>query len=134
MLYIAICDDDRYMLESLKKLVKDFFVQNNLDLKIRLFTSGEELLRYEDRIDILFLDIQMKNMNGMETAKRLRQLDFRGFLIFITVLKELVFQAFEVQAFDYLLKPVQEDHFAKTIRRFLYCMKNAKDNIGRAHV
>ncbi len=127
MLYIAICDDDRYMLESLKKLVKDFFVQNNLDLKIRLFTSGEELLRYEDRIDILFLDIQMKNMNGMETAKRLRQLDFRGFLIFITVLKELVFQAFEVQAFDYLLKPVQEDHFAKTMRRLLDCMKNAKD-------
>lgn len=127
MLYIAICDDEKYMLESLKNLVNDFFARSNINIKIILFTSGEELLQYENRIDILFLDIQMKNMNGMETAKRLRQSDFKGYLIFVTILKELVFQAFEVQAFDYLLKPIQEDHFAKTMYRLLECMQNAKD-------
>lgn len=127
MLYIAICDDEKYMLESLKNLVNDFFARSNTNIKIILFISGEELLQYENRIDILFLDIQMKNMNGMETAKRLRQSDFKGYLIFVTILKELVFQAFEVQAFDYLLKPIQEDHFEKTMYRLLECMQNAKD-------
>lgn len=127
MLFIAICDDDQYMLEALKKLVNDFFRENNTDIKVMLFASGEELLRYGKHIDILFLDIQMKNIDGMETAKKLRQSDFKGFLIFVTILKELVFQAFEVQAFDYLLKPIQEDSFSKTMVRLLDCMKNAKD-------
>lgn len=92
-----------------------------------LFASGEELLQYEDHIDILFLDIQMKKLNGMETAKKLRQSDFKGFLIFITILKEMVFRAFAVQAFDYLLKPVREDHFSKTMYRLLDCLKKTGD-------
>lgn len=127
MLCIAICDDDRYMLETLKSLVKDFFAKNNIDIRIMLFASGEELLQYENHIDILFLDIQMKKLNGMETAKKLRQSDFKGFLIFITILKEMVFRAFEVQAFDYLLKPIQEDSFSKTMYRLLDCLKKAGD-------
>lgn len=127
MLLIAICDDDFYMLEMLKKLVKDFFVENNIDVMLTLFTDSGELLQYENQIDILFLDIQMKNMDGMETAKKLRQSDFKGFLIFVTILKELVFQAFEVQAFDYLLKPIQEDYFYNMMYRLLDCIKNTKD-------
>ena len=128
MLFIAICDDEQYMLEALKKLVKDFFVKNNTDIVIMPFTSGEQLLQYENHIDILFLDIQMKNMDGMETAKKLRQSDFKGFLIFVTILKEWVFQAFEVQAFDYLLKPIEKESFTKTMYRLLECMRNAKDH------
>ncbi len=128
MLFIAICDDEQYMLEALKKLVNGFFVKNNTDIVIMPFASGEQLLQYENRIDILFLDIQMKNMDGMETAKKLRQSDFKGFLIFVTILKEWVFQAFEVQAFDYLLKPIEEESFTKTMYRLLDCMRNAKDH------
>jgi two-component system response regulator LytT len=49
----------------------------------------------------------MKDMDGMETARKLRADKFRGFLVFIMVLKEMVFQSFEVQAYDYLVKPAQ---------------------------
>lgn len=127
MLQIAICDDDQYMLEALEQSAADYFAKNNIDIKIVLFAGGEELLRYGERIDLLFLDIQMKRIDGMETARKLRQSDFKGFLIFVTVLKELVFESFEVQAFDYLLKPLQEEQFAKTMDRLLDCMRNAKD-------
>ena len=78
-----------------------------------MFSSGEELLSYNGQIDILFLDIQMKDMDGMETARKLRANQFRGFLVFITVLREMVFQSFEVQAYDYLVKPVDEKQFEK---------------------
>lgn len=91
MLYVAICDDEQYVLGTLRNLVKDFFAKNNMEIEITMFTSGEELLKYRNHIDILFLDIQMKNIDGMETAKKLRQSDFKGFLIFVTILKELVF-------------------------------------------
>ena len=53
----------------------------------------------------------MNGMDGLETARKLRAGKFRGFLIFITVLKEMVFQSFEVQAYDYLVKPVDEKQF-----------------------
>lgn len=127
MLYVAICDDEQYVLGTLINLVKDFFAKNNMEIEITMFTSGEELLKYRNHIDILFLDIQMKNIDGMETAKKLRQSDFKGFLIFVTILKELVFRAFEVQAFDYLLKPIGEECFLKTMYRLLDCIKNAKN-------
>lgn len=127
MIHIAICDDERYMLDKLKKLVSDFFYKENIQISILQFSSGEELLNYNKPIEVLFLDIQMKNMNGMETAKKLRNHNFRGVLIFVTILKELVFQAFEVQAFDYLLKPIEEEHFKKVMNRLLISLKSAKE-------
>ena len=59
--------------------------------KLLLFSSGEELLDSDKDIDILFLDIQMKRLDGIETAKKMRSRGYKGFLIFITVLKEMVF-------------------------------------------
>ncbi len=69
----------------------------------------------------------MKDMDGMETARRLRENKFRGFLIFITVLKEMVFQSFEVQAYDYLVKPVDEKLFEKTMERCLASIQNTSE-------
>ena len=70
----------------------------------------------------------MKGMDGMETARKLRASKFRGFLLFITVLKEMVFQSFEVQAYDYLVKPVDEKQFGKTMERLFASMQNASED------
>ncbi len=124
---IAICDDDKYMSDHIRKLASEFFNRKNMEITIQQFSCGEELLKYDRLIDILFLDIKMKDMNGMETARKLRERKFRGFLIFITVLKEMVFQSFEVQAYDYLVKPVEEKHFEKTMKRLYVSMQNASE-------
>ncbi len=70
----------------------------------------------------------MKGMDGMETARKLREDKFRGFLIFITVLKEMVFQSFEVQAYDYMVKPVERTQFEKTMERLYASMQNAGED------
>lgn len=127
MLHIAICDDESYMQDKLKNLVHDFFAENKIVISVITFTCGENLLEYGKKIDVLFLDIQMKSLNGIDTAKILRQSGFEGFLIFVTILKEKVFQAFEVQAFDYLIKPFREDFFYKIMKRLLKHMENAKE-------
>lgn len=134
MISVAICDDEKYMLDRLTKLVKDFFNQKNIRVMVIQFLSGEELIKFEKSIDILLLDIQMKNINGMEVAKRLRNKNFKGFLIFITILKELVFQAFEVQAFDYLVKPINDDSFNNTMNRLLNTIQNAKEKNLLIHI
>ena len=128
MIRIAICDDEKHMSDHIKEMVSDFFHKKNREISIRTFLSGEDLLSHDGQIDILFLDIQMKGMDGMETARKLRASKFRGFLIFITVLKEMVFQSFEVQAYDYLVKPVDEKQFGKTMERLYASMQNASED------
>ena len=109
-------------------MASDFFRKKNREIQLRTFLSGEDLLNYDGQIDILFLDIQMKGMDGLETARKLRADKFRGFLIFITVLKKMVFQSFEVQAYDYLVKPVDEKQFGKTMERLYTSMQNASED------
>mgnify|MGYP002073028163 FL=1 len=128
MIHIAICDDEKHMSDQIRAMASDFFRKKNREIRLRTFLSGEKLLNDEGQIDILFLDIQMKGMDGLETARKLRAGQFRGFLIFITVLKEMVFQSFEVQAYDYLVKPVDEKQFEKTMERLFASMQNAGEN------
>ena len=116
------------MSDHIRSFVSDFFRKKNREISLRMFSSGEELLSYNGQIDILFLDIQMKDMDGMETARKLRADKFRGFLVFITVLKEMVFQSFEVQAYDYLVKPVDKKQFEKTMERLYASMQNASED------
>ena len=125
MVYIAICDDEKYMSDQIRRMASDFFRGKNVETAVTQFTCGEELLQYDKTIDILFLDIQMKGLNGMDTARKLRERKFKGFLIFITVLKEMVFQSFEVQAYDYLVKPVEQRPFDKMMERLFISMQNA---------
>lgn len=127
MIRIAICDDEKYMSDHIQAMVSDFFRRKNIEITILRFSCGEELLKYGGQIDILFLDIQMKDIDGMETARKLRADKFRGFLIFITVLKEMVFQSFEVQTYDYLVKPIEGKQFEKTMERLYVSMQNASE-------
>ena len=128
MIRIAICDDEKHMSDHIRAMASDFFRKKNREIQLRTFLSGEELLNYDGQIDILFLDIQMNGMDGLETARKLRAGKFRGFLIFITVLKEMVFQSFEVQAYDYLVKPVDEKQFEKTMERLFASMQNVGED------
>ena len=128
MIHIVICDDETYMSHHIRTMTSDFFRKKNREISLRLFSSGEELLDYDGQIDILFLDIQMKDMDGMETARKLRADKFRGFIIFITVLKEMVFRSFEVQAYDYLVKPVKEKQFERTMERLYASMCSASED------
>lgn len=127
MIHIAICDDEKYMSDHIRTMVLDFFRGKNMETVIHQFSSGEELLKYDKQIDILFLDIQLEGIGGMETARKLRRRKFRGFLIFITVLREMVFQSFEVQAYDYLVKPIQARQFARTMERLLNSMQSVSE-------
>ena len=128
LIRIAICDDEKHMSDHIRAMASDFFRKKNREIQLRTFSSGEELLSYDGQIDILFLDIQMKGMDGIETARKLRASKFQGFLIFITVLKEMVFQSFEVQAYDYLVKPVDEKQFEKTMERLYVSMQNVGED------
>lgn len=110
---IAICDDEKIIREQIKNLIE----KQKPDCCLFTFASGEELIACDQNFDIIFLDIQMKGINGIEAAKKLRRQKEEGILIFITGIKEYVFEAFDVAAFHYLLKPVEEKKFTQVFCR-----------------
>ncbi len=101
---IVICDDEKEIRELLRDRIGRFCPQAD----ILDYSSGKELLEAGVQPDILFLDICLPDMDGMETARRLRGKNKEMALIFVTALEEYVFQAFDVGAFHYLVKPVSE--------------------------
>lgn len=109
---IAICDDE--------KEIRDMFAENigklYPDAHLSLYRSGEELLLSDKESDILLLDIQMPGKNGMETAEELRRKNKKVIIIFVTALDDFVFQAFDVGAFHYLVKPFDDEKFTEVLQ------------------
>lgn len=110
---IAIVDDEKVIREQIKNMIENKFPGYQTDT----FSTGKELLAIEKDYDVIFLDIQMDGINGMDTARKLREQQKESLLIFITGMKEYVFEAFEVNAFHYLLKPVEEKKFEEVLKR-----------------
>ena len=110
---IAICDDEK----NIRELIGNKVVKQYPDAEIISFQFGEELLLSDEYIDILFLDIQMTGIDGMETARELRKKDKNVILIFVTAVEEYVFQAFDVGAFNYIVKPIDDGKFSDVLHR-----------------
>jgi len=117
-LNIAICDDEKAIREQIKELIE----KEKQGACIELYETGDSLLAAEKQFDLIFLDIQMEGTDGIETARKLRERSaLHGgedvILIFITGIREYVFDAFDVAAFHYLLKPIEEEKFREVFRR-----------------
>lgn len=107
-LRIAICDDECHMLKHLTTTVNEYLNKLKLDAQIYSFTSGITLLCSDEYFDIIIMDIRMAGLDGMETVCRLRAKGSRSQVIFVTSSKDYVFQAFDVDAVHYLIKPVSD--------------------------
>ncbi|MCI8827519.1 MAG: response regulator transcription factor [Ruminiclostridium sp.] len=116
MIQFAICDDDASLCTDLSARLSNYMGDTHPH-HITCFASGEALLASAQPFDLIFLDIQMAQPDGMETARLLRQRDSHSLLIFVSILKEYVFDAFAVEAFDYLVKPLEQDRFLRTMDR-----------------
>ena len=103
---IAICEDEIIMIQELQKLIERYKQLKRVDITLSVYTSGEALLDSKLEQDAIFLDISMAQLDGIQTAKKMREQGFTGIIIFLTSHTERVYEAFEVKAFRYLLKPI----------------------------
>ncbi|HBA47641.1 MAG TPA: hypothetical protein DCZ91_07535 [Lachnospiraceae bacterium] len=116
---VAICDDEEIFRRHFRELLLRESFTRNMDIRVWEYSCGEALLEAcvgrEDRLDVIFLDIRMQGVDGMETARRLRQQGERGLIVFLTSLSEYARKGYEVRAFRYLLKEEADRELGRLI-------------------
>ncbi|MFQ7308067.1 MAG: LytR/AlgR family response regulator transcription factor [Mediterraneibacter sp.] len=121
MLQLAVCDDERVFRNDLRKILGTELELCGIDYHISEFTSGEELIAGLEKADcqILFLDIEMKGIDGVEAARRLRETKRQMEIVFVTSYADFVFQGYEVRALNYILKPYEPEKIAAVLHTAL---------------
>ncbi|MFT4006945.1 MAG: LytTR family DNA-binding domain-containing protein [Lacrimispora sp.] len=108
MLTVFLCDDNQEILDQYAQLIEKIAKKNKIEVTISAFNSGEELLFHladsPNKADIIYLDILMNKLNGMDTAKKLRELECKSEIIFLTTSEDYVFDAYDISPVQYLLK------------------------------
>ena len=116
---ICICDDDCQTHACIQNLILENSVTKN-DHRITSLFSGEELIQHYQNnqfFDLIFLDVEMEQANGIEAAKKIRQTDEQAIIIFVSSYRQYVFDVFPVGAFHYIIKPINPKEFAEVFRR-----------------
>lgn len=111
MIKIALCEDNIIQLNNINALCKkilDSYLKNYI---LNTFTCGEDLINTNEKFDIYLLDIELNKLSGIQTAKIIKEQYSNSIIIFITAIKDYVFEAFDVHAFNYILKPVDPGRF-----------------------
>lgn len=108
MLHLAICDDEKDFVTYLKGLLEQYAAESNENIKITVYYDGMELIeRYDTTIDLIFLDIQMRLLNGLQAAERIRRMDEEVGIIFLTTLPQYGLEGYKYQAVNYIMKPMK---------------------------
>lgn len=116
MIRIALCDDQPEMTSLIENLIIECSDQKSIDVEIEVFFSGTTLLKHigdGDCYDLIYLDIEMKVLDGVETAKQIREKDKDVLLIYVSGYESYWKDLFQVEPFRFINKPVDKDEFAE---------------------
>lgn len=117
MLKIAIVEDELSAAETLQRYLSEYQKTITDDFRVTWFQNPVAFLEPYRRFDLIFMDIQMPCMDGMEGALRLRQVDSQAKLIFVTNIAQYAAQGYEVEALDFMVKPISYADFAFKMKR-----------------
>ncbi|MCR5755827.1 MAG: LytTR family DNA-binding domain-containing protein [Acetatifactor sp.] len=127
---IGVCDDEEYFLNKLVECIKVYTDENNYDLKCKIYLNAQDLLEavaQDCNFDILFLDIEMKPISGIDAADHLRGQGYSGEICFVTSHDEYALCAYDLEAIGYLVKPVKYDALKKVLKKALVQIAYQKD-------
>lgn len=130
MLRIAIVEDELVEMNRVKDYIDRFQAENHIEFELRHYADAISFLGNSTVVfDIVLMDIQMPHMNGMDAARALREQDGRTVIIFLTNLAQFAVKGYEVEALDFIVKPVSYPVFAVKLKR---AIKVAESNATHA--
>lgn len=120
MLHIAICDDVVEETLFLQKYIKEYCINNHVEMKLRIYITGKALLENAGEIDILFLDIGMPETDGITIGRKVREKNSSCRIIMATCMVERMKEAFYIEAFRFITKPFSRGEVEEALDA---CMK-----------
>lgn len=117
---IIIVEDELIWQEKLREYLLKFSLESKIDYKISIYNDGDSFLKdYKNDADLIFMDIELgKNkINGMEISKKLREFDNNVLLIFVTNMSQFAVEGYEVDAIDFIVKPLNYYSFKMKIEK-----------------
>lgn len=118
MYRISIVEDSPKYSIQLKEYLDRFQAENHIALEVKAYSNGISFLEdYRSDADVILMDIEMPHLNGIDTARRLREMDPEVCLIFVTYMANYALEGYEVQAMDFLVKPLEYRNFAIKLKR-----------------
>lgn len=125
MLQIAICDDIIEQTLTLQKYICEFCQEKNVEYKLFIYETGSQLLSEAEKLDIIFLDIEMPGLDGIETGRKIREKNMTCRIIMATCMVERMREAFFIEAFRFIVKPFDqaevEEALQACIKKILGC-------------
>lgn len=118
MIHVAIAEDDPNCAKQLERFLREFGRESGRAFQITHYDNGEDLIeQYRSNFDLIFLDIEMPFVDGLTAAKHIRQIDPKVIMIFITNLAQYAIRGYEVNALDYIVKPIKYTSFSLHLSR-----------------
>ena len=119
MINIAIVEDEKLYVSQFKEYISRYEKESGNRINVSVFPDGAEIVEnYSGDFDIILMDIQMKYMDGMTAAEQIRKLDSEVIIMFITNMTQYAIRGYEVDALDYVVKPVEYFSFSQKYRIF----------------
>lgn len=110
MLKIAICDDEKYFVSEIKEILERYLETKGITSEIESYSSGEKLVELGasiNRYNIIFLDINMYNLDGMRVARKVREISKDIYIVFVTAFANFMADGYKVDAVRYILKNIE---------------------------
>lgn len=131
---IAICDDEKEWQEELKNYIYEYREKHHADVFINCFSDGKTCSEAElGNYDIIFMDYQMNGINGIDTAKKIRQTNSDSIIIFVSAFPQIAMDTFEVNTFRFLAKPINKEKLFKAIDDYISQIQENNYIIFKAH-
>lgn len=123
---IAICDDSKEYVDLLSKYINFYFSNQKLSFKIYTYDSGEALLNSKEKFDLVFLDIEMEFLNGIETAYMIKQQSNRTIIFIVTAYHKYLDDAMDLNVFRYIDKPINPNRVYSGLDKAINLMNNSE--------
>lgn len=131
MIRLAVCDDEMQCLESTKRMTEQWSAACGIPAQIDCFDNGDSLIESirSLKTNVIFLDIMMPLLNGMDTAREIRELDKTVKIIFLTSSSEFALESYSVKASGYILKPVEYKQLSEILDDCVVALKEEPKNL-----
>ena len=123
-MFVALCDDDDFILEGLKELILEYGKTNKIAITIDSYSDGYTLINSQKNYDFIVLDYLMGKMDGMQTARKLRNMNSISTIVFLTSYPQFMAEAFEVNTFRFLIKPIDKNKLFKALDDYVFIAKS----------